>query len=80
MGDYTLGSEAGRDVDSYHIYFSDMSEEAQQEVLEFKNLSTPDDSWYLETLQHCVEPKSEMEQDDIDYAGKVSFGMHRNIA
>lgn len=72
-----LYSEANRDITQYQIYFDDMSTEAQREVLDFKDLDSPDQNWYMQPLQHCVEPKIEMSQIDIDYAGKIAFGMYK---
>jgi len=70
-------SEAGRNLDGNRIYFSDLSMEAQKEILDFKSLKSAENNWDLLTLEHTVVNKVDMSQIEIDYAGKMYFGMYR---
>lgn len=65
---YSLKSKSdSRDLDSERIFFSDLSEEAQQKALDKKGISDyRDANWDIIPIVYYYEPISNLSQDEID--------------
>ncbi|PCI30136.1 MAG: hypothetical protein COB67_02295 [SAR324 cluster bacterium] len=64
-------------IENERVYFSDLSETAQEKALAHTNVDSPAmNNWDVFPLEYLAESKLDMSQDEIDLAGLTGIGAY----